>query len=864
VVAATFIVRNESSRALQLESNLILPAGWQPIASEMPFELRAGATAVRLISFVVPQMAQAGNYAVTYAVRDPRAPNLRATYTVRVAVAAALALQVLPIETPDYVIEGESYDSSFLLRNLGNAPLVVQYKARSAQGNRTEPREGACPLAPGESKRLTIKVHTVQTRRRESEDLTLIARVTGSDITDSATSFTQVVPRVSRQEAYRTLATQLDLRTIASERDGRRASAWQPQLIGAGALDDSQSYQINFRLRGPDTRDRGPLGETDDYWLQYRHDAFVAAVGDDDYGLSMLTEPGRYGRGALLGYQADHWGMTGYQMLDRLASQPLEREGFNSYFAPSEQTRVDFNLLRKETESASFGTVQSLRGRTQWPGNLSTDIELGRSADGDEHGNAVRAVVHGIANAVRYYAVGWRADRQFSGYLRDKEYFNTGFDYQRTEWAFRGYYRVQDWNLELPKFQSLESDDHASLEDFIRAAPTERQATLGVDRSFAFRTRVSLDYSIRNRHDPSAQPALDVGSQSARLGLGRSWKDLSLLYSIERGQTQNERLPGTFGTSLQILSAAWRISEAQSYSLYALRDDNAFANEPGAPQTTFGLSASYELGAATSLSFEVQRDQSEESSGTSLNFSLSHESPSGGRVSLLARRLEISSTQTDLMLTYSMPFGMPIGRKTNVGAVRGRVFDGESRTGVSNLLLNLDGLTAVTDRNGQFHFPVVPAGNHQLSVDRSRIEVGKVAAENLPLALDVTPLADREVQIALMRSVNIVVTVRLNPKRTDDPQSSKPVRAVPNTLITLKSGATVYRRLTDTNGIVQLGGLRPGRWLISISEEAIPADYSVENREVAIDLAPGASAGMDFVLTPVLRRMRMVAPPQRK
>jgi hypothetical protein len=185
--------------------------------------------------------------------------------------------------------------------------------------------------------------------------------------------------------------------------------------------------------------------------------------------------------------------------------------------------------------------------------------------------------------------------------------------------------------------------------------------------------------------------------------------------------------------------------------------------------------------------------------------------------------------------------------------VRGRVFDSETGVGLRSVVLNLDGLTAVTQADGTFEFPVVKAATYRLSMDRSNVDVERVPAQPLPLDVEVVARGERQVEIPLVRTgaVNVVVTLR-----------SAGSQGARNVLVTLRNGDVVYRRLTDEAGRIRLAGLKPGTWTATLAEETIPEGYSVRAPEQQLQVAPGGSAAAEFELTPIVREMRMLPPLQ--
>jgi hypothetical protein len=858
VVVVTFLVRNTSGRGVEVDPRIGLPAGWRLITSELPYQLADGQAAVRLISFLIPDGAPAGEYRVTYEARDRLIAGIADSYSVRVEVGAMPRLRALALEAPDFAIEGESYDSVFLVRNVGNAAIKANFKVQGVEGSAPSPRQGALQLAPGEASRLIISVTAPRVRRRTPALLMLTVTMTGERAGEVVTSTTEVVPRLSSEDAYRTLAAQLDMRLVMHQQGSYHSTGWQPDLSGAGALDEENSRFLSFRLRGPDARNSGSLAFSDEYWVRYRDNTLTGLLGDGTFGMSMLTEPGRYGRGAHLAYDGADWGLSGYGMQDRFGLTSRQA-GLALHYQPTSDTRLDVNFLDKSGGTLP-GMVESVRSQTRWTAGLNTDLEVGHSGYGGMDGEAIRGALYDNSHAVHYYALGWRADADFRGYLHDKEYLSTGFDYPRTDgWDLHGYYRLQDWNVLPQNPLAVQPQDPNALE-LLQNAPTEQQINLGTGKSLATGTRLTFDFDFRKRTNGTSGSGEDVMSRFGRVSVGQAVRDLSFLYSLQLGSTHNRISGAQFGSVLQILSAIWMPASGQTYGIHAVRDENADSDDPQRPQTTLGANATYQVGSALYCSLDAQRVRSRFGSGAIYNATLFHNFLSGARIALTGRLINGPFAQSDVLVTYSIPFAMPVARRQDVAAVRGRLYDAETGTGLPNVLLILDGLSAVTNGRGEFEFPAVKAGQYRLSMSRSSVSVSKVPLIRLPIELTVVPHEPQDVQIAFANSVTIVVNVR----RQDDAAGSgassalpSPV-AVPNALITLQSESETYRRVTDGEGGMRLGGLPPGKWSVTLAEDAIPEGYTVNSRVLSLEVAPGAVGAAEFTLIPVAREMKML------
>ena len=308
IVTVAFLVRNGIGRAGQFEAHPILPQGWRLITPEYHFDLADGETQVRYISFFIPAGARAGDYELTYRVNDRQQPAINDAYTLPVRILPVLKLEVSSLDVPVFVISGETYRATFLIQNRGNAPITVEYKVRSSRGTLLEPETGTLTLDPGESKPLEARVKTDAFRKPEQDWLSLTTRVTGTTITDNVTSRIRLIPRVTGfEQRYNTIPSTFSLKSVVQDNGDARGRAWQTEITGGGAIDQSGKRHIDFLLRGPDLRDKSTLGTVGEYRFDYWDEHLTLSLGDQVYSLSPLSENSRYGDGAGVGYQADQW-----------------------------------------------------------------------------------------------------------------------------------------------------------------------------------------------------------------------------------------------------------------------------------------------------------------------------------------------------------------------------------------------------------------------------------------------------------------------------------------------------------------------------------------------------------------------------
>jgi hypothetical protein len=264
------------------------------------------------------------------------------------------------------------------------------------------------------------------------------------------------------------------------------------------------------------------------------------------------------------------------------------------------------------------------------------------------------------------------------------------------------------------------------------------------------------------------------------------------------------------------------------------------------------------------------------------------------RTSLWGGRGEGRSDMT-VLLSYSIPAPIPLGRKNTVGTVRGRVYDAEDprQPGVANVIITADGAAAVTDGRGNFEFPSLGPGVYSLQVDARSIGLGRVTEGKSPFVVIVEGGRTARVDIGVVRSCSIsgeVLMFDLGPGGSpvddagtpdgdavgrdagDAPADGGPVlvglgrgrkmpggaRGLPDVLVEVTNGEYYLTQYTTSGGEFSFTGLRPGRWTVRIYPEDLPHYYFVETEERPADLAAGDQSRMVFRILPRQRRINIM------
>jgi hypothetical protein len=897
VVTTVIRVTNRTGAGALFEPRLLLPSGWRAITPGFPFRVADGETAVRLLSFLIPEHTPAGDYRVRYQVEQRSRPAVSGGVSLAVRVKPVYQLQVEAIDVPSLVIAGETFTASYRISNRSNAALEVGFGAESRRGYRIRPAGGVLSLAPGAAETIELRVETEDAGRGLRDTLSLSAEALDGALSDGAERSIEVVPRISAgEETHYRIPTWFTTSFGGQVRDGEQTTGMQLSWAGAGPLDDTGERFLSFMIRGPDMTGETILGRREELWLAYRGRDLDLTLGDRSYWLSPLTEQGRYGRGGGLRWRQGRWQISAFHLREEFTERDLEdalweddvedawgleaglqhddlwwgsESGLGVGLALTPDWTLGLNLLHKH-DNEGRNTVSTLQTSGLLPGDVLLDLELGVS-DGDlGHGRGLFAALAHSGEALRYRVKLYHADPRFKGYYRDQRYLGAEFDYQAatSPWDIRGYYRRQRLNLDLEPE---------------RSAPLDEDMLLGVGYVWPGGDRLGLD--LRHRHIRDLQPETDTDAVKRSLRLDFSKRlpalDLSLAGNLELGHRRNEHEGSRYDTLEYRLAGHWRASRRASVGGYLRYNDDATTSASREKRMTAGISTDLALTERLALQLNAETDVLGEHRRQRLNAQLGYQRDNGHLIALDARHDRgVTYDDSNLLLSYSMPIELPVGRRTDVATVRGRIFDEQSGRGLSNVVLKLDRVVAVSDAEGYFSFPAVNVKRYELKVAGGSIPSGMIPNRPLPVAVNARYDDSCPIDIPYIRGASLAGQVQLYAPAADllPSQTFRGRRGavggqreigrddlklrggVAQVLVTITDGEETMRRVTNPNGDFRFVGLKPGTWTVSLHSDGLPENASAVEDRFTFELEPGEAAEASFRVEQRIRRMRMLSP----
>ncbi len=843
----SFQVSNTGAGHLELEESFALPPGWRPIIGASCFELGSGNEELRFAVFHVPLTTPAGSYTLGYDVTAVGGSIALDHTEIEVGVLPTGNLTLLRQDTSSRAIAGDELRVRFSVTNRGNIERDVDLRAASSESYPMRVDPGDLSLTAGESRIVTVIVETPrELDARVVHILTVEATARGldaEDVTAALRTVQEITPRVSgKYDPYHTVPSVVRVVCVGED----DAAGVQIEFSGRGGLAESGGQTVDFFFRGPDTKATSLFGLRDEYALRIAGPAFDFRVGDDVYELSPLTARRRYGRGVGMAFELGSWNAAASYFKTRL-EQPDGEEGLARLtYRHGDRLALGLNYVRQQSVGRDILSIDA--ASELFP---SVEIELEYAVEAARaNRRAYRGRVRGTHGEARYFLEAIRAGEDYSGCYSDEAHTTASVSLPVVD----GLRLNANYHDRLENSDGDEDEEESAWQSVVH----QEAHSVGLKTSSSSGLRAAFDYRDVQRDGRAGETRFDYVTRTMTFALEGVRGRFSVGGSLEFGMLR-DRLEHTgsgvdrYSVHLQLKpDRRWRISGHFQSALTASPD-------PTGKGFVAGVDA--ELSAITDLTLAAgvqRRGNTVEGTGDDrvtarAVYALSSGHSVTGEVRWTRYGPEREPT-SDFTLAYEIPIGLPVARKQSAGRLSGRVFDEEDplRPGVEDVVLVLDGATAVTDERGEYVFPSLEPGDHYLTIDAASIGLHRVSTTCLPKRITIAGGEDHECDLGVARSCRLKGRVMIDDSSDDlsGDLGSAGVEALPALFVEARRDAEILRQLTDDRGEFRFGGLRPGRWVLTIGSDGLSRFQKLAQDTFTVDIPPSAEECIDATVVP--------------
>jgi hypothetical protein len=864
-VTTVFHVTSKSPGMREFVSNAILPEGWKLITQDFPFQLAENQSEIKLLSFFVPQTAAAGVYEISYQVQDREFPSRLDYYNINVHVLAYRKLEMKLLEVPKSVIAGETYRIGLLLSNESNIADSVRITAASLENSIVAMETARVFLAKGESKTVHLSVRTDPKISKIFKDKIQIQARFSSDKEDvlSQLSVLDVIPKVTGSEdRHHRIPVELGLSQVFEK--GRSVeSGFQGELSGEGSLGENSDHKIAFKMRGPDIYQTSIYGQHDEYVAGYISKNMDLSVGDRPFSLSPLTEQHRYGRGIEAQMRIPRVETGGYVFKTRWYN-PAEQEGAGYVrYKTGEKTEVSMQFMHKDVVERGGDVISAgARWRPDMNNDLELEVALGKKEGAGQKGFYAKGT--GQSRRLYYYMNMIYTDPDFPGYYKDTRLASGGVTLSLKE------------NIRINAVYRTERQKY-TVDTMMYVAPLSQYAQLGFYYRFADGTSVNLDAVRQSREDRYPVPRFNYDDQYLRIGFTKAFAKISLNGAADLGRSDNHLTNKTSNSRRFNAGVHFHPTPSQAYQSYIQYDDNERYGLGRTNRLTLGFNAMMNLGDGTRFTLNFQNNHSLESyyfDRDMFEMGLTQKLFADQTLSVRARhtllRNSLERKETAVMVDYRIRWGIPVGAKKSTGVVTGRLFDQETQLPLRDVVVRINGSSAVTDAYGNFMFPSLKPGTYYLHLDKEKIGLNRTTVKPTPMEMVVLGGERQSVDLGVIRSAAYSGRIILCKPPTDSSASQTTTAilrengeyaiigdgmngnspeggleedcvGLANILIEITKGGETLRRLTDSKGRFQFDEVRPGSWDVKLYPYNLPEYHAFDKDAFTAELFSSVS-----------------------
>lgn len=872
ILTASIVVANRGDQDDELVEHITLPPGCQKVAPpDLPFRLPAGGQVVRVLAVAMAPNMPAGRFELGYTVTSRRDPSSMGSMD--------LAIQVASVDNLEFVIEpqsapvlaGDAYPVKLLVTNRGNTIVTIQLAHRSSLGFAVSTDVSSFDLGAGATREISCRVQTDKGfARHTNHAVTFDVTATtpsGKKLTASQASVVEVFPLVSgKRDPFHQLPMQLRLTGVA---ESEYAAQIQAELSGSGSLDEAGKHRVDFLFRGPDVQNASLFGERDEYGASYRGDQWHFDLGDRIYTLSPLTEKHSLGRGAGAAWHDDDTSTGMFYMTTRHRQQNSEEFGWYYRQEFTERFCLQGNFLRK-IGGDSLSTwpppqnIVTLQSHYKFKKHLDLEVEAGisRSDDGTMD-HAYRAAAHGdLPGKVSYAIEHVHAGPDFHGYFTN------------TNTTYLSISKEVSKKLRLHAALSRYSGN-AALND-VRSSVVNKENSwnAGANYQIAEDTELSLEWQHVGREDVLLPASYKFTEDSARLGIGHSFSKFQIQSFFALGTLDNavSGEAGEFRRYSAVLN--WRPDASQTYSVFANHGPSAFSGSSESSMNAGG-SARWQFNEKLSANVSYARNAYNGLTGREQDqalASIQYKFANKSTLALVGRWLRgitkgtatAGAEETALMVTFSMPFNVPVSRKRSIGMIEGRLVDASSGSaaGLPRVVVQVGSQFAVTDEKGRFEFPSLKPGPCEVQIVRDSLGPHMAMVTPLPMNVTVHPAETTHVELTATAASAVSVTVkRFEFASGNSLTSSGPVKEAAGeeaAIVEITNGRDTWRTQTDRLGHALFDRLPGGPWSLRVASSDPSPLRIIENPERMLMLKPGESEQVTVRVLPLRRTLKML------
>ena len=825
--------------------------GWKFISDYSNLSAEKNASVNRIIGVQIPNNLRAGDFIVEIEAFDKKNAQSIGVLKLPINVKPRYEINVEKMKSVSYVYAGDTVGARFWIQNKSNLDIEVKTTAIYQQETRTK----TLSIPKDSSAFVSFSVKTT----KDIDSYTQQSMVMSACIKDKPETEQNIYnnfdlfPSSNVQfDRFKRLPVKVTGIGVSSNRFGNRIYSSMFEVIGNGYINEIKKERIEFKLRGPDQSGNPLFGLNEEYFLRYMAPHVEVSLGDVNYSLSELTESSRNGRGGMAKINFNKFTIGGFYNHPRY--YPSIKEVFSAFsnYTFNNDNVISAGLLNKLDTMDNATQLISLSGINKPFNWLRTTYEIALGQRNNIISNAYKGSVSVKFGKISSHFSYLQAQPDFPGFVTNTRRLISGVNVSLKRFGINFQYDTNDSNLALDTmYANAPFSENFSLSGNFQLSPNHT-LTLG---GFANTVRDKAPIPLFNYKQYNGQLCLNdqFGIVTTNLAgdygimdnyLGAAGHENSIFYN------------GSF--HLGIL-----FSEAISMTGYCNYQGGKQKNVTGKDQFYYGGAIAARIKDRFSIDFNYTSnyefryyttDRSLISLQSVCQINDNNEFSLGLNYNLV--RNTLNQKELNAQLRYSHTFSLPIAKRKDVGSLIGKIINNGVES-VDKIRLNLNGITVLTDKNGNFRFPVVKVGNYMLGTLETSFGLNTITEEPGPFWVEIKPGVVTHFEFSVTKSARIEGHLVIQEDQHTGQKGFIPFKEeIDKLIIEASNGKETFRILSGRDGSFNFEDLRPGSWKVKIYPNGIPPSFQLMTSDFNIVLTPGKHEKIDVILQKKVRQIR--------
>ena len=850
-VLVAFINHSDTLREVQYK--LKSPNNnWRQITDYSSIQIEKNSSINKILSIHVPENTKAGNYSIELEASEKLGNQPLGKVNIPIYVKPKYEIRVDKLKAPNYLFPGDTLGVKFIIRNLSNLDVTVA--ASIINNKKLEIRSFSIPMDSSITTKVSVSI-SKNLSYFTQQNVILAGSITDKPETESSSSYSfDILPSGNvKFDGYNRMPVKVSgiLATNNGNEKGGYGSMFD--IRGGGLINEIKNQKLEFHLRGPDRGGNPILGLNDEYYLTFSTPRTEIFLGDNNYRLSDLTESSRSGRGIKLQYNLDKLSFGSFFHFPRYFPGIKQIFSFYTDYKISEKVRLSagfiakFDTLNKNAKLLSFsGFIKPFSwGKAEF--ELATGLQ-------DQMTKALRSNLNINYSIFRSQLSFTYSDPNFQGYSSNSMHISSGISADLTKKV----------NL------SLNYDVNRSnlaLDTLYANAPYSKNIYFLTNYRMNPTNSISLGVYMIGLEDRAAIPLFNYTKYNGRISLQSKFRRISLNIQGDMGKVEN-----FLGSKNGDITVFYNGYFSLKYSLNESITASGFVNYQGGQQyliTGFhrfyyggSLQASLKKKTYVSLDFQSNYELSEYFRERSLlsfqvhhRFNTNHEFELSTNYNLAKNSLDKKELSVQLRYTYTI--NVPLSKKKDIGSLKGKVLNMGIGL-VEGIIFNLNGNIAITDKNGNFEFPMVKIGTYIMAMDESSVGLNSIAGVPGPYRVTIEPGKETKFEIFLTMAARIRGHLIIQEDEKSGNKGYYPVKEeIDKLIIEASNGTEIFRILTERDGTFSFNDLRPGNWHVKVYSNGIPQGYQLDINQFDFNLTSGKEEKLDVIIRKKSREIKL-------